>query len=66
MFENYPSTLEAIDAQIHEEQARADSLFQSEETVSVSVSGLISRLCIFLFLYCPVVVLQIVSLQNGC
>ncbi|XP_069138158.1 structural maintenance of chromosomes protein 5-like [Argopecten irradians] len=33
MFEQYPSTLEEIDAMIHEEQARADSLFQADRSI---------------------------------
>ncbi|OWF46168.1 Structural maintenance of chromosomes protein 5 [Mizuhopecten yessoensis] len=32
-FEQYPATLDEIDAMIHEEQARADSLFQADKSI---------------------------------
>ena len=35
-FESCPSKLEEIDAAIHEQQARADSLFQTDERVNTS------------------------------
>ena len=34
-FENCPQTLEELDDEIHRHQAKADSIFQIDETVSI-------------------------------